>query len=361
MGSESGSPLLARQNSGNYTIVFIAIIFIAILLVIYLLIKWINKIHSSPQWVESHKNLPTTLKNINHVSKTSNLDKNEKLLLIEICSRYKPLNLEFLIKNEKSIDDLFKQEFQFLNKENDTDKITILFLLRYKLEKTYKNSLIITSSKSIIAGQQLIYTDRRGTLWTLSVYENNNQGLFISLPQSFASSNIKPEQLSKLNITFTSNTGIAYIMIARVVRYEQGKDGATLMLLAHTNSLRALQRRNSKRMTLNTKCTFSAVDVSKNSDDEKNTTYTPKQNKYEGTIQDISSNGCRVNCTLPIHQGQFISVNFSIDGTKTDNAIGLIVSTTATSDNTHYILHIQFVKITKSVRNRIYALIYNYL
>ena len=48
-------------------------------------------------------------------------------------------------------------------------------------------------------------------------------------------------------------------------------------------------------------------------------------------------------------------------GISTEDAIGLIVNTTATTDNNHFILHIQFIQISKSVRNRIYALIYNYL
>src|SRR5574344_344744 len=114
MNEHGGALILARQNTSNYTVIFIALIIIAILVFVYLLMKWINTIHSSPQWLEMHRNLPTTAKNIANISKVANLNKEEKKLLEQICRLFRAPNIEYLVRDEKAIDDLFRGEYQSL-------------------------------------------------------------------------------------------------------------------------------------------------------------------------------------------------------------------------------------------------------
>lgn len=364
MDQNGGTPLLARQNSSNYNVIFISLFIILLLLLVYLFIKWINAIHSSRQWLEIHRNLPTTKKNIAHVTKLAHLTKDEKNLLEIICHDFKVPNIEYLLRDEKAIDALFHNEYHALCEKSGSEKEkACLFTLRYKIEKVHNSTLIITSTKSIITGQEFIYTDIRGTLWTFVLYENNSQGLFLLLPAAFAASTFKPEQLTKLDLNFTAKSGIAYSTTVRVIRYEQAKDGNTLMLIGHTNIINPLQRRLSQRIPLNKNCKFSAVEVlGKGNDKEKKPEFKPVEKKYDGQIQDISTTGCQIICTLPIKEGQYIFIDFDIDdntSTKED-VIGLILTTTQTVDTTRYVLHIQFVKIALEVRNRIYAFIYNY-
>lgn len=364
MNQAGGILIQARQNTGNYSVIFIALLIIAVLILVYLLLRWINTIHSSPQWLEMHRNMPTTPRNISNVAKLAGLDKSEKHMLEHICMSFSIPNIEFQIRDEKAIDGYFNKEYHELCKKNDKEEDkSVLFTLRYKLEKAHNSTLIITSTKSIVAGQEFLYADVHGTMWSFILYENNSQGLFLTLPPTFAASSLKPDQLSKLDVAFTTKTGIAYSMTVRVIRYEQAKDGGTLMLIGHTNTLKPLQRRSSKRIPMNKKCQFSAVEVTpKGQDKNKNFDFKPMDKKYEGQLQDISANGCRLLCSLPIKQGQYIYVAFDIDNDSGTNetAIGLIVMTTQTVDTSRFILHIKFVKMPIEVRNRIYAFIYNY-
>lgn len=361
MNGDGTSPLLARQDSSNYTIIFIALALILIILLAYVIIKWISSIHTSPKWIEMHKNLPTTKKNVQHVAKSADLNTNESLLLEDICHSFKVPNIEYFIRDDKAIDELFKKEFHLLCERSNTEPLkSTLFGLRYKIEKAHNNSIIISSTKSILPGQDLNYTDLRGSLWILTLKENNAQGLFLSMPGSLATSNLKPDPLSKLDLNFTSKNGVSYFMNLRVIRYEQDKEGQPLILLGHTNTLKAMQRRNVKRMLVNKKCEFSAVEVVPSGTASTDVSYKPKEMRHEGLLQDISSTGCRLTCSLPIKQGQYIYVEFCIDGKKTENAVGLIIKTTQSLDTEQYVLHIQFVKIDLSVRNSIYAVIYQY-
>lgn len=160
-------------------------------------------------------------------------------------------------------------------------------------------------------------------------------------------------------------------MMARIIRFEQSKEGQPLMLVGHTNSLKAMQRRTSKRVLVNRQCVFSAVEVlqhevsssGKKTHPGQNTksVYTPLEKRHEGVIQDISANGYRILCQLPIKKGQYIYSEFALDNTPLLKAIGLIVMTTQTDDKANYVLHIQFVEIEPATRNLINAFIYKYL
>lgn len=360
----NGSLVLSRQDSSNYLVIFVAMIIILILLLIYLVYKWYKKKQSSPEWIEMHKNLPTTHKNIEHVAKFAGLDRNEKFLLELMCRKFKAPNIEFLIRDEKAVDELCKKEFDYLNRKPDPEKMkSQLFTLRYKLERSRNSQLIITSTKSIMPGQDFSYTDERGSAWTFTLVENTPQGLSFSIPQTFANSSTKPSQMAKLNLTFVAKSGIAYILNVRLIRYETAKDSTPLMFAAHSNTLKALQRRNAKRMNINKKCRFAAVTVkAKTTSKGKEIKYIPKDNRYDGLLQDISATGCKILCNMDIQKGQYIYIEFPLESdTIRHSATGLIIKTLQTADNMHYTLHIKFIGIDIKVKNTIDSLIYNFI
>ena len=343
----------------SYGIVLAILISVIVIELVLVIIHKIKKMRNSTQWLELHKNLPTTEENIKRVSKASGLNDKEKKFLSQLCKEYNVPNIEYCIRNSETVDELFKKKYKALcedeNPQNEEEK-AVLFGLRYKLEIVYRSTMVIASTKSLQAGQELQYVDVRGTLWSFTIEKNTPQCIYVTLPSSFAATKLKPEQMSKISIQFNHKSGMAYSTSLRVIRYDLSENGLTTMVLSHSNSLKKLQRRQAKRMILNKTCRFSAVDANLS---EK--TYTVHEKTHEGILQDISSKGCRVICSLPITQGQFINVKFSLYGQKEENATGMIVFTSKSEDGERFILHIQFVDIELSVKNRIYALIYNYV
>lgn len=353
-----------------YTIPLIALIITVILVLVYLFLKWLESYKKSPQYIESHKNAATTLRIVNRISKDANFTKEEKEFLVNMCNQLSSLNIEYIIRDTEKTDELFKKKYQQLcendipgsvNQENEKLK-ALLFSIRYKIEVLYKSTFVITSSKSIVPGQKMQYTDIRGTLWTIELVENTNQGLKFELPAALASSNLKPEPTSKVNVTFTTKSNICYAATFRIARYEKNDEGKEkTMITIHTNNLKAMKRRMSKRMVVNNNCVFSAVEVKGNPQaGRKNLEYIPMEKTYNGILQDISSNGCRIISSLPIKQGQYMHIKFQLNDFNAE-ATGLIVMTTQTEDKQHYILHVQFVKIEEVYKNKIYATIYEYL
>ncbi len=359
-----GSLVLARENSGNYLVIFIGLAIILVLLVIYFLYKGVQKAHSSPEWIESRKKLPSTQKNIDNVSKLVNLTKQEKSLLELICRKFNVPNIEYLIRDEKSTDEYLKKEYAYLCTKPDSETMKQnLFSVKYKFDKYRSSSQIISSTKGIPAGQTFTYIDRSRIAWTFTVAENNSQGLLLSIPKTFANSQSKPAQMEKVNFTYKAKSDIAYLFDTRIIRYETAKDGSPLMFVSHSNTMSIMLRRTSRRLQINKKCQFSAVTVeSENSSDTEETSFTPKEKRYSGIIRDISPSGCQIICSLPIKKEQFIYIEYPLESdTINHSAIGIIVGSERADSSEHFALHIKFTAIDLKIKNLISAYVYKFV
>jgi len=357
-----GSPLLARQDvTLIYGLIFLIVLIVTLLLMLAIILKTLHK-HTTPEWATAQKNKLTKLVNVNNVANKYKLTKDERNLLWDMCRKHGSLNIEYLIHDEDAINDLFHREYLELFAQKNNDQIiSVFFLLRYKLERAHASASTITSSKNIPEGISASFVDSNEHHFTLLILRNTKDGLYLQLPTSFLSSPSKPAELDKIDIVFTLNTGMQYKMNTRIVRYQTGLDGLPEALVTHTSSLTPFNKRQSKRISLNQKCTFAAVKVT--AAKKGNTqilSYEPLEHRYEGLLTDISGGGCQLITQLPIKVDQYIWLELKIDSTITDEVIGLIVNTKKSSENGQYILHIKFVKITLAAQNRISARVYNY-
>ncbi len=354
----NGSLVDARQNPLLYTIILAVLAAFVVLVIVGLILKKIRDLHSTPAWIESHKNLATTRKNIENVAHLASLSLEEKKILTQICQKFKPRNIEFLIRDEKAIIDLFNEGYKDYKSKNASEEtFALLFELLYKLEKAHDNITFISSTRALPNGQIFTYIDSDKNSWKLTLERNEPQGLVISIPKAFAQSTKKPAQLSKFVLTFKTEAGTTYTVVTRVVRYEEEKSGKFILIASANNTLTAIQRRTSKRIHLETDCQFSAVKYNAN---KKTDNYEILQNKYDGKLQNISSTGCRLSCKMPIKEGQYLNVEFPLKENQTEQAIGYIVMTKKSPDGKQYVLHIKFIDIKLDAKNRISAFVYGY-
>ena len=357
MGIEAnGSPLDARSNPFVYQFILIALIVVGVLFLLYLLLKQIQKLHSSDKWIEAHKNLPTTQKDIKVVAKTANLDANEKKILWDICHKRKARNIIYLMRDEAEFSVLLKQAYleDYANSDDYSKKD--FFSLISKIESAREKTLFITSTKSLAFGQEFLYKDSAGVVWTLKLNKNTPQGLYIDIPTRLAQSDKKPEPLSKFVLTFTAKGGIYYKLLPRVIRYELQKDGSTVLIASATNTLKPMQRRSSKRTKIQNECKFSAAQKNEEGKDK----FTILDKKYTGILDDISISGCKMLCKMPIKEGQYIYLTFNLGQAKEFSTVGLIIMTKKAADTTDFVLHIKFVDLPLAVQNEINAYVNGY-
>ena len=350
-----------RENNGYiYSVLLVVVCGIVGAVLVGLVLAKIRAARKPANWLEVNKDKPTNKNNIANVAQQANLTAEEKKILEATCKSFNPRNLEYLVRDKAAILDLFKRQYGTLRSSHaDDEKMQLFFEMVRKIDRLNDSLSMISNAKAIPEGQKLTYLDADRSQWTLTLDRIDNQGIVISIPQTLYASDKKPAPLAKFVVTFKTETGSSYALLTRVVRYEEEKSGKFILIASSNSTLTAAQRRGSKRRSLLVPCKFSSVKPIKQG---KTVNYEIAEKKYDGKMHDVSTGGCRFDCQIPIKQGQYLNVEFSIGDGGPFQVIGYIVMTTkgAEADGGGYILHIKFVDIDVSVKNKIAAFVYDY-
>ena len=350
--------LLDMGFTRNYSLVIYIPLLIAggIALAFFLINIIIRIFQSSFHKKVNDPNRPTTVQDINYVTQILHLTNEEKNFLQELCKDNKCPNFIMFMRNQAKIDALFKT---IIHTIEDERKKAILYSIRTKIEQDPQNTSFITSTKNILEGQRLMYNDENVEHHPSTVLKNTKEGLIVQVPKNIYGDEIKPKPLSKINFSFETKNLIAYTFQTRIVRYQNTQENE--MVISHTNNLEVLVRRNQKRIPYKPQCVFSAVKVSSGGlGKNPKVSYEALPKKHEGTLMDISANGCSLQTNMPISKGQYIYIEFRMDAEAIEKAFGKIVNATTTQTKLT-ILHIEFVKISLETRNKIYKKVYDYV
>ena len=341
----------------RYSIAYIAIFLVALLggifFVTNIYLSYLKK-KKKEHLLDPNRN--TTKKDIQTIGEILKLTNEEKDFLWNICEKQSVKNLFIELKNLKFIDSLFKKEFE--NSKQDENFCAILFSIRNKID-VYRNSgMTLNSSKLIPANQKmtLMYNEDR---YDTSVVENTNEGLILLVPKNIFGDEINIPTLSKIYLLFSMTNNVAYNMPTRIMRYQTRN--LKEIVVTHSNNIEILHRRNFTRLSFNTECIFSAVQVTTGGDKKDvQVEYKPLEKKHTGIISDISAEGCCLETELPIKANQFIYIEVEISEEQTSKIFGKIVAVEVNNSTNKHILHINFVKIDKNTKNSIFKLVYNY-
>ena len=351
-----GSPLESRTNPIIYIALVVAVIVIAVFAVIWFIMRYIKKLEENPTWIANEKARPTKYKDIKKLSKFYTFKNDEIALLWYICKKYAVPNIYYAIKEFNDINPIFKQAYQDFKIERNEQKINRLFLLKFKLDKYFMESISLSSSTSIGKDTKFTISFQDGHSVKGSLLENTKDYFLVSLPDTFLHQTEKPEPLSKVAVSFVAKNDVSYIFVTRIIRYQK-INGRDYMALAHSNQLIKKTQRSFKRIQLNEKCRYASV--TKEQMKGGKTMYIPGDKKTDATLTNISGGGCCISSKLPIKEGQYIYTEFDLkDGAY--SAIGRIVRTRKDINTGEYNLHIHFEDIYLETQNKILAKVYNY-
>ena len=353
---QTGSPLQARLDVNVFSIIIILVAIIFVIGIIYSISKVFTNYINSPAYLEKKKNRPTSVKDLTELANHCSLVKEEKDVLALICKNHRTPNIKYIVRDYNTMYALFKEQFQIFDKVSDEVNKTHLFNLQKKVFKVFRQQALIKNSKNISVETIFTLTVAKGFHHKLKLTENNSEAMILELPLSIKKEEL-PKPLEKVNFIFELEDGTPYNVESRVVRYQEGKDGESQMVVVHSDKVSPLQKREQARAELNLPCKFHSVKVAvEGSGKKEKINYIPSEKAYEGILEDISTGGCRLIATLPIKAEQHIFIEGQFNGKQLDNAVGTIVRTTKRSDGI-YILHIKFIKIDVKVTNRIQAMV----
>ena len=350
------SPLASRQNPVIYLVILVAVIIALVFLAIWFITLLRKKEKETPEFQEKEMKRLTRYSDVKQLSEKFNLDKSLLPLLWNICHVNKIPNIYYSIKKFDEFNDIFKNTYQNLKKQNDEEKINKLFRLKFELDKIFASQVIYKTSHNLPEKLKMKMILKKGTIIPVKINECTKHYIEISLPENFISSKLKPQETDKIAFTFNSETGMPHAFITRVLRYQkQGEN--VVMLINHVEQMMYKNQRQFKRISLKENCRFSSVKIAK--DEEGSKYYKTGEKKYNGILINISGGGCCIATQLPIKENQIIMTEFDLfDGTV--KPIGKIVKSRRTPTPGVFNIHIQFLNIELEIQNKILAKVYAY-
>ncbi|MGP1587999.1 MAG: PilZ domain-containing protein [Treponemataceae bacterium] len=348
-----GSPIEARKD-GSFLFVLLAFFVISAFI---WAISFLYSIYRKNQKViDADPARKTTKKDISLISKKVNLTSEEKSFFYKLCQSYQIKNIFVNMKNSSDMNKIF---FKIYKDLKDEDEIALFFAIRNKLDKYFNSENILSGTKNLKIGQSMtfIYNDDR---YFTKLLENTEEGLLAGVPKNNFGQNLNIPVLEKISVIFSSKSNsIGYKVSTRIIRYQTRIEKE--ILVAHSNKIEVLHKRNQGRFMLNSKCEFHAVKLEKKSKTKgTSTAYEVMDKSHSGKIVDICSNGCSLLTDLPIKKDQYIQLKFYLEKDFLSEVIGAIVNTEFDKYTKMYILHINFVNISTGIKNRINALVAEY-
>lgn len=351
------SPLQARQTFPYVKTIIIVSIIVISLLALWFIAKKIKEYYHSEKYIRLAKQRITTKKDVTIYARTNHLSQKKENLLWEVCNITKCPNINYNLKTEQEIIDLFKRAYLgFTNKGISDEKLNEFFLLLYRLECILALSKCVSSTKLLPIGMCVFFISEVGEQFPLYVIKNDDNAFVLEIPEFLYNSPRKPKLLTRQRFTFKTNNGLAYNFVSRITRYEESTDGQYTIFVAHSDELSSSTQRQYKRENYESKCHFSPIQI--NTEKKDGSAFIFSSKIYEGNLTNISAGGCCIQTNLPIKEHQHICVLLKELGIN-ERIVG-VIKNTGKLTNGDYLLHIQFIRITPAARNRIFTLIYKY-
>lgn len=354
-----GSPILARQSAPVFKIILSLLILTVIIFLIYVIFNKISKYKNSDKYKQKEINRITTYSDVKKYAKINNLSKQEFNILWNVCSITKCLNINYLLKSNNAVNELFHNAYNLLIQDTtfSDEKLDDFFITLFKIETLIAEYKKIPSTRSIPISTVIFFISETGEQYPFCMIKNNKDFFTVEVPEFIYSSHRKPKTLIRTRFTFKTNDGLSYNFISRIIRYDKTPDDKYLMIIAHTDQLSCQAQRHYKREFFEQECTFTPIRINKNQV-KNNDIYIVSEKKYKGKITNISAGGCCIQTNLPIREQQHIGVLLPELGIE-ETIVG-IIKRTRKLPNGLFALHIQFIHLSLKAKNKIYLFVYKY-
>lgn len=361
LGSASGSPIEARQTHATDLAVILILLaaFAALLGISFIVFLKIKNYYKSEKYIEKERSRKTKLKDVQKLAKDNNLTQKDINVIWDICRITDTNNILYSIRSNNEVNELFHTAYQIMKEQNTLteEKLNDFFTTLFKLE------LIVAQFKKVISTHQIpeqtviFYISNEGEQYPFTISQNQKDFFTAEIPEFIFKSKRRPELLTRSRFTFRTADGLSYNLITRIIRYNEGNDGKYYMVLSHSEQLECQAQRHFKRDFFEAECQFKAVKYLENpGTGEEQYTFADKE--YTGKLTNISAGGCCIQTELPIKERQYIGI--ILPNTGIEETIVGIIRRTRRLPTGKLALHIQFVQISMTSKNRINTLVYKY-
>ena len=270
---------------------------------------------------------------------------------------------EFVFKNQSRLDAFFKDSYKSIEKysENEAEadeRKAVLFQIRERLSQGRSAVVQVTSTRQLGKNMPLSLLVKGEESYPSTILAVEPGGIAAEPPHDPYGETIRLKRGTKLVCYFYGKGRQGYQFDTRVTGWEL-VGAREVMVISHSESVKALPARRHERKELRTPCTFYRVAVATETVHGK-----PRQKAkvekipYSGMISDISAGGVGIQTANPLQAGEFVKIEFDT-GNGVQSGFGKVVrmNRLRTSGG---IMHIQFVKIVRRSLNAILSYVYGY-
>ncbi|MDR3283695.1 MAG: hypothetical protein LBS97_00775 [Treponema sp.] len=355
--ASSGSWLEARQNPIIYIPLVIALAAIAVFLIISIVSRLLQKYLNLPPKSERIKKRITRRVNIHRVSERLSLTTDETQLLTGICRKYRTPNVEYFFEDAEKTYGLFEKAFKEQGDLSVTEKACLFSLLgkinKYRLAEDRINGLHV-----IPEGQQLFYVEDSGKKSSSLLIENTAVEMILSIPKDSSGAEVRPVELSKINLFYQGKNDIAYTVTVRVVRYQE-RLAIKELVVTHPLGRKAHLREDHLSIPANISCKFA---VAKAAPGEKGAAAYEKAGDFiSGRLISFSRETCNIAAAATVPIQQQIIIKLSLDGESASRIVGVVIKIAHTGGAGLYMLHIKYAAMDDQTRNYILAQVYGFV
>lgn len=353
----TGSLIEARSTAPILLIVIALAAISAFLFILFIIVKKITDYKNSEEYHNKEVNRKTKYSDVTKYVKNNDLTSTDAKILLDISNITEALNINYLLKSNASVNDLFRNAYYKFKETNyfTDQKLNDFFICLYKIEMLVAQSKTLSSTRQIPEGSIIFYIADSGEQYPFTVVLNNKDFFVTEIPDFMASDARKPKILIRSRFTFKTSDGLSYNLISRIIRYDVSKDDKNLMVISHTDQLECQAQRHFKREFFQEICLFSSVKTETENNKKR---YIESEKKYKGKLTNISAGGCCINTTLPIKENQLIGITLPEHGI--DETIIGVIKRTRKLPNMTFSLHIQFLQLSLKTKNQIYTMVYKY-
>jgi c-di-GMP-binding flagellar brake protein YcgR len=296
-------------------------------------------------------------------AKAAGLAKDEIRFLEDYGKMLKVSKPDLLFRNQGKLDDFFREVFRSIEQFSESEaaaeeRKAALFHIRERLNQRQMRGANITSSRQLGKNMPLSFLVKGDESYPSTILEMEPSGIAVEPPRDPYGESIRLKRGTKLVCFFYAKGRQGYQFDTRVSAWEL-VGSKEVMIISHSDAVKALPARRHERKEMKVPCTFYRVAVTAEGGrgKEKKKARVEKV-PYSGIISDISAGGVGIQSANASQAGEFVKIEFDT-GAGTQAAFGKIVRMNKFK-NTGGIMHIQFVKITRRSLNAILSFVYGY-
>lgn len=272
-------------------------------------------------------------------------------------------NADFVFKNQARLDSFCKEAYRLIEQNSESETAAegekaSLFAIRERFTQRAAAGKAITSTRQLGRMTPISFIVHGEESYPSIIVAVEPGGIAVEPARDSYNEIIRLRRGTRVTCYFYGAGRQGYQFESRVMGWE--RIGAKeVMVLTHSESVRALPARRHMRKEIKAPCTFFHITVTKEASGGKAKTHAKVDGlSFPGTIVDLSAGGIGIQTGSPLPDGTFLKIVFD-PGNGTLAAFGKVVRMNRLK-NFGGVMHIQFVKISQRSLNAILSHVYGY-